>query len=172
MDLAGHQRILLGLMRSNYQVQDGDDAYFHRVAASRDLGEARENVYLWRVYVLERSCVLTTALLRRTGQFDAALQAFIRSHNVSPFREYQPLAFLAALAAHADQLVVSVSQFELALMKVRAGDAGDYRVAWQVEPGAVLHGLASGLPFEQAPAASFVTRVSRALPHGFDIQSR
>ena len=170
MDLASHQRILLGLIRSNYQVQEDDDAYFHRVARSPDLEEARNNIFLWRVYVLERTCVLTTALLRQKRLLEPALQRFIRTHNVSLFREYQPLAFLASLARHADPLVVSVSQFELALMKVREGDAGSYSVDWEVDPHAVLAWLARGETLRAVPEPGrYVTRVSRELFGLFEI---
>jgi len=55
MDLANHQRILLGLLRTSYQPGRDDAPYYHRVAASPDLREARGNIYLWRVWVLERT---------------------------------------------------------------------------------------------------------------------
>lgn len=172
MDLASHQRILLGLIRSNYEVGRDDDDYYQLVARSPDLEEARGNIFLWRVYVLERTCVLSVALLRQRGWLEPALQAFIQSRNVSPFREYQPLLFLESLAFHPDPLVVSVSQFELALMKVREGDAGSYAVAWQVDPRGVLHCLAQDLPLEAGePAGSYITRVSGVLPGLFMIDS-
>lgn len=172
MDLASHQRILLGLMRATYQPAPGDAAYYQRVAASIDLQEARGNVYLWRVFVLERSCVLTVALLRRRGLLEPALQAFIRQQNISPFREYQPLAFLGFLAGHHDRLVVSVAQFELAMMQVRQGDAQRYSVDWHCDPAPVLHALARGgpLPSPAAPAPHR-TLVARELPHLFEINS-
>lgn len=172
MELSGHQRILLGLMRENYEVRPEDELYFHRVAGSPDLQEARGNVLLWRVYVLERTCVLTVALLRQRGLLETSLQAFIRSHNVSPFREYQPLAFLTFLAGDPDPLLVSVSQFELALMKVREGDSASYEVAWQNDPHEVLHCLAQGLPL-RAPqgGGSYRTRIGRHLPQLFAIEA-
>ncbi|HEY0062916.1 MAG TPA: hypothetical protein VGC21_12410 [Telluria sp.] len=170
-DLARHQRILLGLIRANYAVAREDHPYFHQVAASPDLQEARGNIYLWRVYVLERTCVLTMALLRQRGLLEAALEAFIRSRNVSPFREYQPLAFLASLAEHPDPLLVSVSQFELALMKVREGDPGSYTVAWATDPHSVLHCLAQNVPLEPCGlCGAWRTRVAADLPHLFDVQ--
>lgn len=170
MDLASHQRILLGLMRASYQPGAGDAPYYHRVAASIDLQEARGNVYLWRVYVLERTCVLTVELLRRHGLLEDALQAFIRQQNISPFREYQPLAFLGFLAGHEDPLVVSVSQFELALMKVREGDPGRYIVDWSYDPSPILNALAQGLPLpDTADPDLHRTEVHRGLPHLFEI---
>ncbi len=170
MDLANHQRILLGLMRASYQPGAADAPYYHRVAASIDLQEARGNVYLWRVFVLERTCVLTVALLRGRGLLEAALQDFIRQQNISPFREYQPLAFLAHLAGHGDPLVVSVSQFELALMKVRAGDPDRYVVDWDCDPAPILHALAqdTALP-TQAATEAHRTTIAGGLPHLFEI---
>jgi hypothetical protein len=172
MELANHQRILLGLMRSNYRVREEDDAYFHRVARSRDLEEARGNVYLWRVYVLERTCVWTVALLRQLGEFEAALQAYIRSENISPFREYQPVGFLESLAGHASHLVASVAQFELAMMKVREGDGGSYQVDWDMDPHPVLYALLRELPVSASSTPGcYRTRVSNALPGLFTIEA-
>ncbi|QYF94614.1 hypothetical protein KY495_05285 [Massilia sp. PAMC28688] len=169
--LANHQRILLGLIRDTYTPRPHDDAYFHHVAASADLQEARGNIFLWRVYVLERTCVLTVELLRQRGELDTTLRSFMRTCNLSPFREYQPLAFLEALADHGDALLVSVSQFELALLKVRAGAPGTYRVAWTVDPHGVLHCLAQRLPFLACiDGCRYVTTVAGALPHGFTVE--
>lgn len=171
MDLATHQRILLGLVRSSYQVRADDDDYFHRVAASKDLVEARGNIFLWRVFVLERTCVLTVALLRQRQRLAPVLRAFIRGHNISPFREFQPPAFLASLADDPDHLVASVSQFELAMMKVREGDSASHEVSWQVEPHGVLMGLAEGTKLDAKPTVgAYTTRISRALPFLFEIE--
>ena len=71
--------------------------------------------------MLERTCALTVNLLRRRGLLGEALDAFIANENISPFRETQAPAFLESLSVHPDQLVACVAQFELALMKVRAG---------------------------------------------------
>jgi hypothetical protein len=171
MDLATHQRILLGLVRSNYQVRTADDDYFHQVARSRDLEEARGNIFLWRVYVLERTCVLTVALLRQRQELTPLLQAFIRQRNISPFREYQPPAFLASLADHPDHLVISVSQFELALMKVREGDRDSHVVPWQVEPHGVLKCLAEDTPLDEPPVGAYIARIRHDLPFLFEIEA-
>ena len=170
MDLATHQRVLLGLIRSTHEVGAADDAYFHEVAASEDLKEARGNIFLWRVYVLERTCVLTVALLRQCARFDAALQEFVRIRNVSPFRELQPLAFLEFLAEDADALVVSVSQFELALMKAREGDASSRVVQWSQDPRRILKALAENAPIDtELRDGAYVTRISPDLRYLFDV---
>jgi hypothetical protein len=171
MDLATHQRVLLGLIRSTHEVGPDDDAYLHRVAASEDLKEARSNIFLWRVYVLERTCVLTVALLRQRRRFEAALQDFVRLTNISPFRELQPLAFLEFLADDADALIVSVSQFELALMKTREGDSSSREVYWCHEPSRILMALAENAPIDAVLRdGAYVTRISYDLPHLFDVK--
>ncbi len=171
MDLATHQRALLGLIRSTHEVDAAADAYFHRVAASEDLKEARGNIFLWRVYVLERTCVLTVALLRQRRRLDAALQEFIRMRNISPFRELQPLAFLEFLADDADALVVSVSQFELGLTKVREGDSSSRVVHWRQEPRRILKALAENAPIDaESCDGTYLTRLSRDLPYLFDVE--
>jgi hypothetical protein len=172
MDLATHQRVLLGLIRSSTLELGRDaDAYFRRVAASDDLKEARGNIFLWRVYVLERTCVLSVGLLRQRGRLDAALDAFIRVTNISPFRELQPLAFLDFLSADLDALVASVAQFELALMKARAGDPGVRVVRWNREPRGILKALAENSPIDAGCRdGAYVTRISPDLPYLFDVQ--
>jgi hypothetical protein len=171
MDLANHQRILLGLIRSNYRVRPEDDAYFHEVSQSKDLEEARGNIFLWRVYVLERACVLTFTLLKQRDLLKQELDAFISQHNISPFRETQPPDFLRALSSHDDPLIASVAQFELALWKVGQGDPASYTVSWSVEPHGILKNLAKNIPIdeESAPKGDYQILISRDLPFKFRI---
>ncbi len=174
MDLANHQRILLGLIRSNQQPRPDDDAYFHKVSQSRDLEEARGNIFLWRVYVLERACVLTFALLKQRNLLDQELDAFIRQHNISPFRETQPPDFLEALTSHEDPLIAAVAKFELSLWKVKQGDPESYTVDWPIEPHTILYNLAKDLPIdeESAPEGDYQILISRDLPSFFQIELR
>lgn len=172
MDLASHQRILLGLIRSTYEAGAEDSPYIHAVAKSRDLEEARRNIYLWRVYVLERSCLLTMTLLRQRGQLESVLADFTQQ-NLSPFRETQGPAFLDALRHHADHLTASVAGFELALLKVAKGDPCAYRVAWAIDPHPVLHSLCMNHPIDEgAPEEGYEIIVSRELPELFEISRK
>jgi hypothetical protein len=172
MDLADHQRKLLGLFRSTYQVRTDDDSYIYRVAQSKDLEEARRNVFLWRIYVLERTCVLTFTLLKRRNLLKETVNAFITRHNISPFRETQAPAFLEALSDHHDRLIASVAQFELALMKVRQGDPCSYVVPWNIEPHTILNSLANDTPLEdKVPKGAYQILISRDLPSQFQIVS-
>jgi hypothetical protein len=170
MDLAAHQRKLLGLFRYTHQARPDDDAYTQRVARSKDLEEARGNILLWRVWVLERTAALTFTLLKRRNLVHETVGAFIKGHNISPFRETQAPAFLAALSRHPDSLIAAVAQFELALLKVRHGDPGFYVVRWDVEPHTILNSLARDLPLEdEVPEGAYEIHVSRELPSQFQI---
>jgi hypothetical protein len=170
MDLPTHQRKLLGLFRSNYEVRPEDDAYIQRIARSKDLGEARGNIFLWRVWVLERTAPLTFNLIKRRHLLQETVCAFIKEHNISPFRETQAPAFLGALSGHHDSLIASVAQFELALLKVKQGDPGFYVVRWEVEPHTILNSLAKDLPLEdKVPEGAYEVHISRELPSLFQI---
>ena len=170
MDLATHQRKLLGLLRSTYRPSAADDAYIHKVAQSKDLEEGRRNIFLWRTWVLERTCALTVRLLRRRNLFDATLTAFIERNNISPFRETQAHGFLQALSDHPDRLIRSVAQFELALLKVRQRDAGTYVIPWSLDPYAILNSLANDMPLpDNVLEGSFKIVVSSDIPHQFRI---
>jgi len=170
MDLATHQRKLLGLFRSNYEVRQDDDAYIQRIARSKDLEEARGNIFLWRVWVLERTAPLTFNLIKRRHLLQETVCDFIKGNNISPFRETQAPAFLRALSGHHDSLIASVAQFELALLKVRQGDPGFYVVRWEVEPHTILNSLARGLPLEDdVPEGAYEIHISRELPSQFQI---
>jgi hypothetical protein len=170
MKLATHQRKLLGLFRCTYQPGADEDAYIQRVAQSDDLDEARRNIFLWRIYVLERTCALTFTLLKQRKLLQQIVSAFIAQHNISPFRETQAPAFLESLSGHPDHLIASVAQFEFALMKVRRGDPASYAVPWSVEPHGVLNSLARDLPIESDLAeGAYRILVSRDLPSYFAI---
>lgn len=170
MDLATHQRKLLGLFRSTYYPSGADDAYIHSVAQSRDLEEGRRNIFLWRTWVLERTCALTVRLLRRRNLFAVTLAAFIQGNNISPFRETQALGFLEALTDHSDRLIRSVAQFELALLKVRQGDAATYVIPWNLDPYTILSSLANDTPLDDHVSEGvYEIVVSPNLPHQFQI---
>jgi hypothetical protein len=170
MNLAAHQRKLLGLVRSTYEVRTDDDPYIHKVAQSRDLEEARRNVFLWRIYVLERTCALTFTLLKQRNLLKETVSAFITRHNISPFRETQAPAFLELLSGHQDSLIASVAQFELALLKVKQGDLGSYVVPWYVAPHTILHSLARDTLLEDAvPKGAYQIVISHDLPSQFQI---
>jgi hypothetical protein len=173
MDLATCQRKLLGLFRNTHLIHADEDAYIRAVAQSKQLAEGRRNIYLWRVYVLERTCTLTVNLLRRRKLLEETLEVFIMQQNISPFRETQGPAFLERLSQHDDRLIASVAQFELALMKVRQGDTNSYVIPWNVEPHEFLHSLACNIPFaENIPAGDYEIVVSGDVPGQFRISQR
>jgi hypothetical protein len=169
MDLALHQRAMLALVRGDCRSASDSDPYVGQVARSPDLEEARRNILLWRIYVLERTCVLTVALLRWQELLESTVDAFISQTNISPFREFQPRIFLEFLNDHADPLLKSVARFERALMKVREGDQSTFVISWTCEPRRILKALAEGHPLDdQLIPGSYTSTVSRSLPHLFE----
>jgi hypothetical protein len=170
MSLAIQQRKLLGLLRSTYDATADDDPYIRTVAGSADLLEARRNILLWRVYVLERMCPLTFELLKLRGLLETTIDAFVSQRNISPFRETQAPDFLEMLGSYTDDLVASVAQFELALTRVRDGVSEEYVIPWKVEPHSILNSLARKTPLEDGvPTGDYRIVVSRDLPSLFEI---
>jgi len=147
MTLAAHQRKLLGLLRATDDSSTEEDPYIRAVAASADLREARRNILLWRVYVLQRMCPLTFTLLKLRGQLGDVIDAFIRACNISPFRETQAPEFLDMLSTQPD-LLGAVAQFERAMMRVREGAPGPFVISWNVDPHVALYRLARQLPLD------------------------
>src|SRR5438309_7276392 len=152
MDLKTHQRKLLGLIRGSYEPPTREDPYIRHVAQSADLQEARRNILLWRIWVLQRTCPLTFNLLKHRQLLGDAVTAFMAHSNISPFRETQTPAFLEFMSCYEDTLVASVAQFEMAMIRVRQGDETPYVVQWTVEPLEVLNSLAIDTPMEWEPA--------------------
>jgi hypothetical protein len=170
MDLVTHQQKLLSLLRSTYHIGELDDPYIRKVAQSPDLAEARKNILLWRIYVLQRTAPLSFNLLKRRRLLEDTLNDFIERHNISPFRETQAPAFLEVLSEHSDSLVASVAQFELALLRVKSGDASTHIVAWDVEPHTILDCLAKDTPIaEDVPRGVYRIHISREYPYQFKI---
>ena len=93
---------------TTYKARPDDDAYIRKVARSKDLAEGRRNIFLWRLWVLERTAVLTFCLLKRRQLLEPAVDAFMMQYNISPFRETQTPAFLEAMSDHPEPLVASV----------------------------------------------------------------
>jgi hypothetical protein len=173
MDLETHQRKLLGLIRGSYKPSAHEDPYIRRVAESEDLQEARRNILLWRIWVLQRTCPLTFNLLKHRRHLGDAVAAFMGHSNISPFRETQTPAFLEFMSCHDDALVASVAQFEMAMIRVRQGDETPYVVQWTVEPLPVLNSLATDTPMECEPVrGDFHTVIADYLPGGFQIIAR
>ena len=171
MNLAEHQRKLLGLFRSTYKVRPDDDPYILKVARSKDLAEGRRNIFLWRLWVLERTAILTFRLLKRRQLLEPAVDAFMMQYNISPFRETQTPAFLEAISDHPEPLVASVAQFELALRRVKQGDPGRYVICWSHgDPLPILNALAKDTPFEDpAPGDTRQILISHDLPSLFHV---
>jgi hypothetical protein len=156
IDLRLHQRKLLGLIKHTYEGSDDEDLYIRTVASSAELDLIREIVTWWRVFAIERYCILTPTLLKRLGIFDHIVQEFARTRRTShlprtpEFIEQLGIEFLIEMGRHENELISSVAQFELALIRVKHGDAGEHIVDWHHNPNNVLHSLVHGVPLGEA----------------------
>jgi hypothetical protein len=163
-DLELHQRGLLELVKN----RGGQpcDPYLRRVANSRELAMVRKIALWWRAFALEAQCHFTTRLLKQLGCFDALVKSFFDHNATSPFVEELSLDFLGSLYDHDDRLIRAMSQFELALLKTRAGSAHAYEIMWDRHPDLVVLALETG---GELPACELGCRyrmhIARDLPH-------
>jgi hypothetical protein len=146
MNLATHQRAMLHLFRSSYESLSYEDPHLLAISRSRDLQEARHNVFLWRAYVLAHTAPLTFNLLKRLGQLKPEIDSYIASHDLSPFRETHAPIFLDRMSKHADPLIASVAQFEQALHRAQKGETVVYVFRWKMNPLPLLMNLARDEP--------------------------
>jgi hypothetical protein len=136
------QRGLLGLIKGRGAGED--DPYLQRVAGSRELSMLREIALWWRKLHVERQCHVTSRLLKRLGKLDSLVSRYFRDNATSPFIEELALDFLRVLHAHPDALIRSVSQFEFAFLRVRAGSNESFEVCWDRHPDMVIRAIEEG----------------------------
>jgi hypothetical protein len=161
--LEQQQRGLLNLIKG--RGAPPEDAYLRQVAGSAELAIVREIAVWWRAFQIEDQCHFTSRLLKRRGCFDTAVTTYFNNNATSPFVEELSHDFLSCLRHHDDPLVRAVSQFELALLKVRAGSTECVEIHWDRHPNEVILALeqVSELP---TPEIGYLYRmqIARDLP--------
>ena len=162
--LADHQRALLDLMRGRAP-RATDDPYIARVAGSRELAFLREVSLFWCGLGMRSTCPWTTRWLERQGLFDAHIAQFHTEVDVSPYIETAGRQFLSRFLGDASPVSAALAGFELALLRVQAGEAGIFRVDWDREPNAMIRALRTGntLP-EPERGRTYVLQISRDFP--------
>lgn len=131
-NLERQQRGLLELIKQ--RGDSPDDPYLRTVANSRGLVMVRKIALWWRAFELEGRCHFTTRLLKRLGCFHAMVANYFDRNSTSPFVEELSLDFLRSLHVDGDRMIRAMSQFEYALLAVRAGSAEIYEVLWDRHP--------------------------------------
>jgi len=163
-DLTQLQRGLLNLMKGR-PIEAHADYYLQRVAVSNELLLAKEIALWWRAFGLETYCIFTSRLLNRLGIFDQAVETFFCECSTSPFIEKLSQDFLAWMSMHKDPLVASVARFERALIKVKRGDSGIYRLDWSCNPESLLNAILQGTGFPPAEIHQiYRTTISSRIP--------
>jgi hypothetical protein len=162
--LERQQRGLLNLIK-NRGIPIDDD-YLQQVAGSRELAVVREIAVWWRALQIEDQCHFTSRLLRHRQCFDTVVTNYFNNNSTSPFIEELSRDFLSSLHDHSDCLTRAVSQFELAVLKVRAGSHERFEVDWDRDPNRVILALEEGrgLPTPES-GYLFRMRIAYDLPH-------
>src|SRR5262249_38617687 len=160
-----------GLLRSTDAGAEASDAYIRAVAQSPQLEVVREIVLQWRVYDVRRTCILTARLLDRRNLLGETVRAFARQRRISPFVDAFGGAFLEEMGRHEDRVVAAVAWFELALLKVKRGDPGEYVVDWEEDPYGVLSDLLGEAPADETRVRGGLHRtvISHKLPDLFAV---
>jgi len=161
--LERQQRGLLNLIKN--RGLPPDDPYLRQVAGSRELTIVREIAVWWRAFQIEDQCYFTSRLLKRRECFDTIVTTYFNNNPTSPFIEELGRDFLNSLRDHDDCLIRAVSQFELALLQVRAGCTDCFEVHWDRHPDRVILALEEG---SELPASEtgclYRMRIARDLP--------
>jgi hypothetical protein len=142
MNLEHHQRGLLDLVKG--RGSPPPDPYLRSVAASEGLAIARGSALFWRAFQLETQCRYTARLLKQLESFDDLVGDYFDNNPTSPFIEELSRGFLRSLNAHEDVLVHAVSQFELAVLRVKDGSAEAFETLWDRHPDLVFLALETG----------------------------
>jgi len=170
MDLAEHQRKLLSMIKGTYHASERDDPYLQAVDGSDHLEMVREIATWWRIFDLERYCILTARLLKQREEYEITVDRFVKTHTISPFINELSEAFLEDLGGSEDRLLGEVALFELALTRVKRGDPSTYTLDWEHDPVAVLTGIVNGIAFEEDETSeTYRVTVSANLPGMFSI---
>jgi hypothetical protein len=122
--------------------QGSEDTYIKHTSTSSNLALIRKIALWWRKIQIENTCILTANILKLKGIFEMQLLAFFKDEVYSPFREEIYLQFLLYISQKKiDSLTHSVSQFELALIKLKLGEKVETSVFWKYDADDVIHGL-------------------------------
>lgn len=169
MNLAAQQRKLLGLVKGAYQPSCSDNSYIRAVAVPPHLKLVQQIGFLWQIYMLERSCPLTVAALKKRGLYLETGRDFTRRDDTSAYRETQTSDFLTRMSRHDDGLIREVAQFERALTGAKQGQMAEQVILWQHSPYMTLHALLSDLPLPEETSTGYEVVVSAALPGFFRV---
>lgn len=172
MDLATHQRKLLGMIKGAYTPAASDEEYLQRLEGSSGLSMVREIVAWWRAFGLERTCILTSRLLKRLGRFEEAVSTFLLRPGSSSQNKRNAVDFFEMLAEDGDGLVASLARFEAAMLRVKQGDSATYVIEWGHEPMAVIDSLLHSTSPDLAKVRGrWRTIVTRSEPELFRVEA-
>jgi hypothetical protein len=142
MSLEQLQTSLSALIKSRRISPQENDDYIAKIQSSDNLLLVKKIALWWRKTQIEQYCILTTNLLKEMGTFEIQLSNFFSAKEFSAFREEVGIQFLEyIISQNIDSLTQSVSEFELAIIKLKLGENVETSIAWEYEPYSVVRRL-------------------------------
>jgi hypothetical protein len=141
-DLERQQRGLLALLKG--QGLQREDPYLSRVAESAGLPLLQKIARWWIAVSIEAQCRYTSRLLKRTGDFECAVEKLYARRGAMPFIEELGFEFLRQMIEHEDVLVRSVAAFERAALLGQYGRDGTCEILWDRHPEKTVSALEYG----------------------------
>ncbi|HYN50749.1 MAG TPA: hypothetical protein VES62_07470 [Thermoleophilaceae bacterium] len=140
------------------------------MAAGPELQLVREIRTFWQLLNLERFCPLTARLLKRLKRYEAAVEAYAGSNTLPFYRQELGPQFLAYVAAEMDDdLIRAVAAFELAMLRAKRPEPGEWSIDWPASPYQVLASLLGGAELHIEPGR-YRTLVSAQYKQVFVVQ--
>ena len=141
-DLECQQRGLLALLKKRGWQRE--DPYLSRVAESAGLPLLRKIARWWIAVSIEAQCRYTSRLLKRSGDFEGAVERFYARRGAVPFIEELGFEFLRQMIEHKDVLVRSVASLEYAALLGQYGRDGTCEILWDRHPEKTISALECG----------------------------
>jgi len=164
--LETYQRGLLDLVKS--RGGPPTDPYLRRVAGGAEIAVVREIAIWWRTFQIESQCPLVSRVLKHYGCFNQTVTQYFDANRTSPFVEELTHQFLASLCEHNDLFLRSVSRFEQALLRARAGPEETQVILFDRNPESVFLALeGTGILPPAEPERLYRMTVDRRLPGMF-----
>jgi hypothetical protein len=130
--LETYQRGLLDLVKN--RGVPPTDPYLRQIASCPELVLVREIAVWWRAFQIETQCPLVARVLKHYGCFNRTVTQYFDGNHTSPFVEELIHHFLGTFSEHTDPFLRSVSRFEHALLRARAGSEETYVVLFDRNP--------------------------------------
>lgn len=170
MDLKTLQTGYINLLKDRETQIITEDDYFKNIVASKNFKVLNDIVLYWRLQGISDFCTLTSGLLKKLCLFEDKVKLFYRETNISGYLEELGKSFLAYTSDDKNNLIAFVSEFELALIKVKLGCGDEFLIETNFNPAGVFNFIFSDsdkLPEEES--VKYIVNVSSKIENNFSV---